>query len=410
VELLRELDSRCKGTMSANTIRNALGILQDDPDSEHAWRELREALGFTSGEGAVDPGDLGAGELAELLEAARRAHEKRQEHEAVAGLLEIEAAVASGEREAELVAELSRVRDDLLLDERGAVTAYERLLSLRPGDPTATEALERSSARRGKWKDLAQRYFQEAKGAGDAAFKSSLLASAAEIAFRYGGIDLTSRSQPPPPPPEEPPPTSARGKKGKKAKAATKDPAEQRRELLERTILLLRDALSLDPKNRRAALLHERILRDEGRWEELAAALDVYAGEVTAKEEKVAALVRLARVRSKKLDQKERAVEAYERVLDLAPGHAEATSALVDHFTERGMWEHLVALYDGQLAGGGVPAGQESGIIFQIAMVHWRMRERPEAAEPYFERLRRLEPSHQGMLGFFRELCRARGE
>src|SRR4029079_7007176 len=32
------------------------------------------------------------------------------------------------------------------------------------------------------------------------------------------------------------------------------------------------------------------------------------------------------------------------------------------------------------------------------------------AAEPYFERLRKFEPAHPGMLGFFREWCQKRGE
>ena len=31
--------------MSANTIRNVLGVLQDDPDRPEAWARLREALG-----------------------------------------------------------------------------------------------------------------------------------------------------------------------------------------------------------------------------------------------------------------------------------------------------------------------------------------------------------------------------
>ena len=43
-------------------------------------------------------------------------------------------------------------------------------------------------------------------------------------------------------------------------------------------------------------------------------------------------------------------------------------------------------------------------------MVQWKMRGRPDAAEPYFERLRKLEPAHPGMLEFFREWCPARGE
>ena len=400
--------------MSDNGIRNALGILQDEPDNEQAWSELRESLGYSAEGGTLDTGKMVPDELARLLEAARKAHEMRREHEAVAELLEIEAALAASmkatERESELVAELARVRDDVLLDDERAVLAYKRLLTLRPGDTNAEEAIERSEAKRAKWKDLAQKYFTEAKSAGDASFKSSLLVSAAEIAYRYGRPELEARAAVDAADEEAGPRSKkAKGKKKKPAKKAAgeKDP---RRDLLEKILGLLRDALALDPKSRRANILLERILADEERWEELATALDAFAGEVPAKDEKLAALIRLARVFKKKLESADRATGAYERVLDLSPGHPEATRALVDYFTEREMWDHLVSLYDGQLAGGGVRPGQEVGVIFQIAMVHWRMRNKPEAAEPYFERLRKHEPAHPGMLSFFREWCPKKGE
>src|SRR5262249_6784654 len=63
------------------------------------------------------------------------------------------------------------------------------------------------------------------------------------------------------------------------------------------------------------------------------------------------------------------------------------------------------ALYEDQLRGGGAKPGEEAGIVFQIAMVNWRMRKKPELAEPYFDRLRRFEPAHPGMLSFFRAFC-----
>lgn len=407
--------------MSAKTIRNALGILQDEPDNEQAWSDLRESLGFTSEEGIVDPGELAHDELAELLEAARKAHEMRREYEAVGELLEIEAALATGEREAELVAELAQVRDEELLDDASALAAYRRLLTLKPGDQEAEEAIERSEAKKAKWKDLAQKYFVESKGAGDAAFKSSLLVSAAEIAYRYGRPELEAKARAAKEAKEgtEPGPASKKGKaKGKskgKVKAAAEEPKkdehdEKRQALLTKILGLLADALKLDPKNRRAASLQERILREEERWEELATALDAFATEVPVRDEKLAALVRLARVSKKKLEDLPRAMAAYERVIDIAPGHGEATRALVDHFTEKEMWDHLLALYEGQLSGGGVRPGQEVGVIFQLAMVNWKMKDKPEAAEPYFERLRKFEPAHSGMLGFFRDWCRTRGE
>ena len=401
--------------MSANTIQKSLGILQDEPDNAQAWAELHRDLGFTDEDGSVDPGDLPPEQLASLLESARRAHEARREYEAVEKLLTIEAALAAGAREAELVFELAHLRDDVLLDDDGATRAYKRLVTLEPDDAEAQDGLDRLEQRRKKWKEVAQRFFAESKEASDPAFKSSLLVSAAETAYRYGRIELEAK-----PavvlPAEESSPKSVRGKKKKKVETAaaasvpTKDKSAQRATLFEKVLGLLRQATDLDPKNRRASLLLERIFREESRWEDVAKTLIAFASEAAEKEERLAALVRLARLYRKKLASSERAIAAYEQVLDLAPGHPEATSALVDWFTERSMWDQLVALYEDQLGGGGVKRGEELGVIFQIAMVNWRMREKPEAAEPYFERLRKLEPGHPGMINFFREWCKAKAD
>ncbi len=349
--------------MSAKTIKSALGVLQDDPDQEKAWQALRDDVG--------GGGDMIADDLRRLLEAARRAHDARREYDAVARLLGIEAEAARGTpREAELVAELARTLDENLLDDEGARGAYQRLLALRPEDTDAQEAIERSEAKRGKWSDLVDRYVQEAHGSGDDGFRSSLLVSAAEVTYRFGGEKDRKRVEP-----------------------------------------LLREALDLDVRNRRGELLLERLYRGEGRWEDLTKALSHYAAESTQKEEKVAALQRLARVLRTKLQQPERAVEVYETLLDFVPGLPEATSFLADHFTTSEQWEHLVALYEGQLSSGALRGKEEEfGAVLQIAMVHWRMRGRPDAAEPWFERLRKLEPANAGMLNFFREWCGSRGE
>merc|ERR1712065_53232 len=46
--------------------------------------------------------------------------------------------------------------------------------------------------------------------------------------------------------------------------------------------------------------------------------------------------------------------------------------------------------------------GAEQALLLQAGMVHYRMREEPEAAEPYFARLRMLEPGHPAGLDFYR--------
>ncbi len=353
--------------MSAKTIKGALGLLQDDPDHGQAWQQLKAEV---EGDPGMNPEELG-----KLLEAARRAHDGRRETEAVARLLAVEAAAArGGPREGDLVAELARVRDEELLDDPGAREAYEMLTALRPGDASAAEAVERADAKRSKWQDLVERYGQEARQAADPTFRSSLLVTAAEVTYRFGRM-------------------------------AGDDQAASRIEGL------LREALAVDPKNRRAEMLLERLLRDAARWEDLAREIERFAQDSTQKEEKVASWLRLARVFTKKTEAPERAASAYEHVLDLAPGHPQATSFLADYFTSREMWEHLVSLYEGQLSTGALRSKEEEfGATMQIAMVHWRMRGKPEAAEAWFERVRRLEPAHPGMLAFFREWCSARGE
>ena len=370
--------------MSVKTIRKALGTLQDDPERLEAWTELAEAIGFTSSDQplAGDLDGLSRDELSELLAAARQAHEARRESDATARLLEMQVALAHGAAgEADLLAELARVYDEELLDDTRTVPAYKRLLALRPGNVTAEEALEKSERKALRWQDLVAKYVQEAKSAGDGSFKSSLLVSAAETAYRYGRPPLLGKDS---------------NKKTKKLAALT-----------EEIVLGLREAIEIDPKNRRGSLLLERVYREQENWPELVKVLEQIADEASSKSEKVAAFVRLARVLTKKLKSKERALAAYERVLDLSPGHREATSALVDVFTEKEMWDHLVALYEGQIAASHGAA--DPGVLFQIAMVNWKMRAKLDAAEPYFEKLRKTEPAHPGMLDFFREWCASKG-
>jgi tetratricopeptide (TPR) repeat protein len=358
--------------MSAKTIKSALGLLQDDPDNGKAWRDLRSEL---SGDAGMSPDDL-----SKLLEAARRAHESRRELDAVAKLLELEIEVSdrASTRHGELLTELARVLDDDLLDPAAARGAYERLVALGPDTPLgvqAAESIAAGEAKKAKWRELVDRYVSEAQGAGDPAFRSSLVVSAAEVTYRYG-----------------------RGEPGGDA---------------DRIVALLREGLSLDAKNRRAEMLLERVLGAEERWPELVDVLERFATEAVQKEERIAGWGRMARLFAKKLKSPDRAAAAYERVLDLSPANAEATGFLVDHFTSQEMWEHLAALYEGQLTSGVLrSAGKEEelGALLQVAMVHWRMRGKPDAAEPWFEKVRKIEPAHQGMLSFFREWCAARGE
>ncbi|HEY1960283.1 MAG TPA: tetratricopeptide repeat protein [Polyangiaceae bacterium] len=357
--------------MSVSTIRTALGLLQDDPDHEQAYLDLKEALGSGKPEG------MSAEDARALLASARRAHEARREYDAVASLLELEVLLAQGsDAEVDLLRELARVSDEELFDDARAEEVFGRILALVPGDETAEEVLERIRAKRSKWTELVTRYADEAASAAEPRLKSSLLVSASETAYRYGRPATT----------------------GKKKIAA----------LQAEIVSRLESALEVDPKNRRAGALLERIYREAGKWEPLAALLEKVSTESSVKDEKTAGFLRLARVLAKKIQSPERAVAAYEGVLDLSPGNEEATSFLVDFFTAREMWDHLVSLYEEQLHTSTRHGKEDIGIVLQLAMVHWKMRGKADVAEPYFDKLRKAEPAHPGMLAFFRETLGAR--
>lgn len=345
--------------MSAQTIRTALGELQDDPDLESAWNDLQDAVT------APDPG-LPSDELSSLLEAARQVHEGRREWEAVARLLELELALASGKpNEIAFLYELARVLEDELFDSVRALPTHRRIAQLRPGDDGVTDIIERIEAQRGRWREVNERYMSEVAETEEPAFRSSLLMSAAEIAWRFGRLEPG---------------------------------------VADDVVKHLEESLRIDRTNLQAARLLEVVYRREGRWIELAKILDLIATEA-GKEARLAAHLRLARLANKRLSDASRTVAAYEQALDLAPGNREAMEFLSQYFSDHEEWDFLVALYEDQLRAGAVAAGEELNVYLQIAMVHWRMRGKLDAAEPWFEKARKLAPAHGLAISFFREWC-----
>jgi len=347
--------------MSVEKIRVALGVLQSDPENEGAWNDLAEA---------VTAPDASTSDVARLLGLAQAKHQDRREWGAVARLLELSISFAAGSPvEAPMQAELARIYNEELVDADKARAAYERLLELRPEDDAATEALESDATKRERWTEIVDRYVAESENADGPAFKSSLLASAADVALRYG-------------------------------KGEARDRIDE----------LIGLSLALDPKNHRAAQLLELASLQVEDWDGVCRALTIGLREGATKDDRIAAGLKLGRVAAQKLEDKDRARDAYAHVLDLQPGQSEALSYLAEQFSTNEQWDELVALYDDQLKGGGVKPGEELGVLVQIAMVHWRMRGQPEAAEAYFDRVRRADPTHEGMLSFFREYLMEKGD
>ncbi|MEI9949489.1 MAG: tetratricopeptide repeat protein [Pseudomonadota bacterium] len=343
--------------MDSQTIRTALGTLQAIPDSNEAWTALRDAA-------KASGGDLSTDELLRLLDAARDKHEGRGEWAAVAGILDVASQVTENTpREAEALSAQAKVLGVEMFDDDGAAVCYLRLLEIDPGNSVALAAIAESESKRQRFSELAATYATEAEQASDDVYKSSMLMRAAEMEVRYGGQSLS----------------------------------------LETAIERLEQAVRLDAANERAGRLLEHIYRGSSRWEELARVLERLADRSEKPASRVAAGVRLARLYAQHLSDNERAARAYDRVLRVDASHAEAKGFLSEFYGNDERWADLVLLYERELKVKDTNDSERLGDMLQIAMLHWRKLSRPQDAEPWFERIRKVEPNNEGMLNFYRE-------
>ena len=166
--------------MDSKKIRAALGKLQAEPESEQAWNDLAEAA-------SAKNGDLSAEEFERLLMAARERHAARGEWDAVARLLATAVdAVVDTPAEVPLLREQARTLQVELFDDEAAGIPYLRLLELDPNDSVASTAVEEIESKKGRSAELAKRYLDEAQGATDDVYRSSMLMHAAEMEVRFG--------------------------------------------------------------------------------------------------------------------------------------------------------------------------------------------------------------------------------
>ncbi|RLB55255.1 MAG: hypothetical protein DRI90_19590, partial [Deltaproteobacteria bacterium] len=340
--------------MSAEKIRKALGLLLDDPDNETAMTEVEE---LATSDGGAD--------VVRELEMGRMRQEQLQSWSIVARLLELEITL---DDEVDIAAakqlELARIYHEELLREDEATVAYKRALEMRPEDAKAMEAVGEIEFGRANLEATIEHALVEALDTEDPDVQEMLYVRAAEAVLRYGTRD--------------------------EAGLAKVD------EYLDR-------ALKVNSQSHRAltlAVLLYGEIADQGK---LADALAARASSAPAKEDRIASAHRLAAVLRTRLEGDERVVDAHQQLLDLDPASSAGMSFLVEHYSASEEWDHLVALYEDQLGSGAMSQSEEFGAWVQVAMINWKTREKPADAEPYFEKVRRVEPTHAGMLQYFRE-------
>lgn len=345
-------------------IRTALERLQQDSDDGKAWQALESAVEKNAAEHLE--------EIHELFTLARAAHAERHEWWAQARLLALEIA-ATPQDAASLLAllrEYGSVQLQRLYDDGEAENVWGVLLSANPDDSEITDQLSDIADKRAQWQSRAEQYLSEAEGTQDDVYKSSMLMRVAEMELRYGGDSM--------------------------------DPDQVERRLHE--------ACLLDPDNQGACEMYEYMCRRSEHFSALAEVLDTITAKASSAVTRVVYAGKLARIHAYRLKDNDRAAAAFQKLLEDQPADAEATRFLSEYHAERGAWQELVRVYERRLAAEGDDSADRLGDTLQIALLYYRKLGQPEQAEPWFEKVRKLDPSNAAMIEFFREYLAQTGD
>jgi tetratricopeptide (TPR) repeat protein len=340
-------------------IQSLISKLEHDPSNEQAIMGLEEIV-------TSDLADEQTGEVVDGLDQGWRMLASAGRWDVACKVIDFELAItADSGLEQALLLEQARILDEEVLDQKAALEKYQKVLNDSPDHEAANRWIEAVEAERANWKELVQKFEEQAEEATEPSLKAHMLYSAAERTYKNH-------------------------KRGKEIPG------------------LLGRALEEDPSHLKAAQLQERVFKERERWEELAELYMKLGAERRAKQERLQMLLAAAYTYAVNIEDMDSAAICYAEVLDLAPGNETSLKFLVKYYEEREDWDHLVAVYEDALRGK-LAADEEAAMLMQVGMVHWRMRESLDAAEEYFRRLRKLAPAHMGMLNFYRTWAEEKG-
>jgi len=266
----------------------------------------------------------------------------------------------------------AEIEEERLGEPGEAIACCRAILALEPGHRGALAALGRLCARAEDWEGLLEAFLGEAAAARDLRERAQRTYKAAEV-------------------------------------------LEERLGDLARAVGLYREALALDPTLLAARIALERVHEREGDWAELAAMLEADLADLAASPEAAARTLRLtllqrrAELLDEHLGDAERAMEAWAELLEAAPSHLPALSALGRLHAAAGEWEAVGALFRAQADAAADPV-TAAGLVLRIAELCERRLGRVDEAVAAYQEVLTLLPTSLAALAALARLYRERGE
>jgi tetratricopeptide (TPR) repeat protein len=247
----------------------------------------------------------------------------------------------------------------------GAAEAYKEALEGAPEDPTVLNALEAIEERREDWATLQEVLMRRLTAATGPAQVAVLMKLAKN--------------------------------------------AETRLDDLEQAAGYLRQVLDVDPSNGAGYLELERLLRKGERWYDLVDVLAKHADlEAAAKRKpsELALRVAIADVWERELSSPESAVEALEKVLEVAPTNVPALLSMARIHEGAERWDEAAAALE-RAAASASSGGEAAEIHYRNAQILKAKESSPEEVEALLLRALDASPAHVPTLEALEELARA---
>ena len=312
-------------------------------------------------------------QVVEILEPLYR--DAGESHKLV-GILQIQVTGSdSPDRRVDLLHQMAELYEVSLDDLQNAFTCYSRSLADDPSNPSTQEQLERIAAGAGAWDQLAQVYEQQVAAVEDTSLRAGLLAKAAEVREERVGdhvaaialyqqvLELDDQNM-------EAATALERLYQGTEqyeelasillVKAGLLDVPADRREYLFRAAALYDELLS---RPQEAIHVYQRALEAEPddhaaldklielhlrlqQWEEVLGVYRQKADVVDDLDQKKALYAHVGAVYEHELQNVEKAIETYQRVLEIDPEDAVAIGRLDALYLVSENWDELLSILD----------------------------------------------------------------
>ena len=363
--------------------------------------------------------------IAEILEPLYR---ESNDFQKLIGVHEIQVKHSdSPDRRVELLHGMAQLHEVALDDTAGAFACLARALAEDPGNLTTQQELERVAASAGTWRDLAETYEKRLEGIEDASLAVALHVKAAELReTRLGDVEgaighyrrVIERDD------HNLDAASALERLYQASeryddlariylvKAGMLDvPAEQRayyfragaiyEDILDRpkeAVGVYRQSLTVEPDDLEALdKLTGLYLRLED-WESLLGVYGQRADIVDDPEQKKGLLAEVGAVYEQRLSAPDKAIEVYQRVLDIDPDDLQALARLDALYGARHDWEALLGVLEREADRALTP---EEALDFRhrIGELHERRLNDGERAVGVYREILEVNPDHEATLG-----------